>query len=54
MGKSKFYLEKLTSVQYFIASFIYTGLGPRSSITNAFMLLCVFFKPGVDSKLCAC
>lgn len=54
MGKSKFYLQKLTSVQYFIASFISTGLGPRSSITNAFMLLCFFFKPGVDSKLCAC
>lgn len=41
-------------LQYFIASFISTGLGSRSSITNAFMLICFFFKPGVDSKLCAC
>lgn len=42
MGKSKFYLQKLTSVQYFIASFISTGLGSRSSITNACMLICFF------------
>lgn len=52
MGKSKFYLQKLTSVQYFIASFISTGLGSRSSITNACMLICFFSLSQVLIQSC--